>query len=137
MMQDFVKTYGNRPATTEDFKAMVKKHMAAAMDTSGNHKMDWFFDEYVYGTALPSYRLDYSFDQAGDLNIKVTQSGVDDRFAMLVPLYLELANGRIVRLGLAPMSGNRTVEQKVPLRGLTERPKRAMLNYFNDVLCNP
>jgi len=137
MMQDFVKTYANRPATTEDFKAMVEKHMTAAMDISGNHKMDWFFDEYVYGTALPSYSLDYSFDQAGDLNIKVTQSGVDDKFAMLVPLYLELANGRIVRLGLAPMSGNRTVEQKVPLRGLTERPKRAMLNYFNDVLCNP
>ena len=25
------------------------------MDFDGNHKMDWFFNEYVYGTQLPSY----------------------------------------------------------------------------------
>jgi hypothetical protein len=137
MMQDFVKTYANRPATTEDFKAMVEKHMIPGMALSGNHNMDWFFDEYVYGTALPSYKLDYSFDQSGDMNMKLTQSGVDDKFAMLVPIYLELSDGRIVRLGLAPITGNRTIEQKVPLSGMKERPKRAMLNYFNDVLCAP
>ena len=27
MMQDFVKTYSGRDATTEDFQAMVEKHM--------------------------------------------------------------------------------------------------------------
>jgi hypothetical protein len=138
MMQDFVKTYTNRPASTEDFKAVVEKHMTPGMDVSGNRTMDWFFNEYVYGTALPTYKLDYSFDQAGDqygLNIKITQSGVDDKFTMLVPLYLELANGHIARLGAAAITGNRTIEQKVPLAGLKEKPKRAMLNYFDDVLC--
>jgi len=54
-MQDFVKTYSGRAATTEDFKAMVEKHQTAEMKRVGNGKMDWFFDEYVYGTALPSY----------------------------------------------------------------------------------
>jgi aminopeptidase N len=140
MMHDFVKTYSNRPASTEDFKAMVEKHMTPGMDVNHNHTMDWFFDEYVYGTALPSYRLDYSFDQAGDqygLNLKITQSGVDEKFTMLVPLYLELGNGRIMRLGAAAITGNRTIERKVPLAGLKEKPKRAMLNYFNDVLCTP
>jgi aminopeptidase N len=140
MMQDFVKTYTDRPATTEAFKAMVEKHMTPGMDLSGNHTMDWYFDEYVYGTTLPSYKLDYSFDQAGDgysLNLKITQSGVDDKFAMLVPLYLELSQGRIIRLGTAALTGNRTIEQRVPLAGLKEKPKRAMLNYFDDVLCAP
>jgi len=87
MMQDFVKTYTNRPATTEDFKAVVEKHMTPAMDFSGNHTMDWYFNEYVYGTVLPTYKLDYSFDQAGDgytMNLKITQSGVDDNFTMPV-----------------------------------------------------
>ena len=59
--------------------------------------MDWFFDEYVYGTALPSYKFDYSFGKAasGDVtvSVKLTQSGVDQNFAMPVPIYLELANG--------------------------------------------
>jgi len=138
MMQDFVKTYANRPATTEDFKAMVEKHMTPGMDVSGNHRMDWYFDEYVYGTALPSYKLDYSFDPAGNgytLNMKITQSGVDDKFTMLVPVYLELSKDHIVRLGAASITGNRSVEQKVPLGGLKEKPRRAVLNYFNDVLC--
>ena len=138
MMQDFVKTYTNRPATTEDFKAMVEKHMTPAMDVSGNHTMDWYFDEYVYGTALPTYKLDYSIDQASNgylLSIKITQSGVDDKFAMLVPLYLELTKDHVTRLGAATIIGNSTVEQKIPLNGLKEKPKRAMLNYFNDVLC--
>jgi len=140
MMQDFVKTYANRPATTEDFKAMVEKHMTAGMDISGNHTMDWYFDEYVYGTALPSYKLDYSLDQAANgytLSLKITQSGVDDKFTMPVPVYLELSKDHIVRLGAASITGNRTIEQKIPLNGLKEKPKRAMLNYFNDVLCAP
>jgi len=140
MMQDFVKTYTNRPATTEDFKAMVEKHMTAGMDISGNHTMDWYFDEYVYGTALPGYKLDYSLDQAANgytLNLKLKQSGVDDKFTMPVPVYLELSKDHIVRLGAAAITGNRTIEEKIPLNGLKEKPKRAMLNYFDDVLCAP
>lgn len=31
--------------------------MTREMDLEGNHKLDWFFDEYVYGTALPTHKL--------------------------------------------------------------------------------
>ena len=54
-----------------------------------------------------------------------------------MPLYLELGKDHIVRLGAAFITGNRTIEQKIPLNGVKEKPKRAMLNYFNDVLCTP
>jgi len=47
LMQDFVKTYSGKAATTEDFKAMVERHMTAEMDLEGNRRMDWFFNEYV------------------------------------------------------------------------------------------
>ena len=138
MMQDFVKTYANKPATTEDFKAMVEKHMTGDMDLDGNHRMDWFFNEYVYGTALPSYQFQSSFDKDGNgdvvLVFKLTQSGVDDKFRMSVPIYLELADGRTVRLGRARVMGNTSVEQKVPLPGLKDTPRRAALNYNYDVL---
>lgn len=140
-MQDFVKTYSGNAATTEDFKAILEKHMTAEMDLEGNHKMDWFFNEYVYGTQLPSYKLDSSFETGADgnvvLNMKITQSNVDANFRMPVPLYLELADGKIYFLGRARMAGNTTVEQKVPLRGLKEKPRRAMLNYYDDVLASP
>lgn len=140
MMQDFVKTYSGKAATTEDFKAIVEKHMTPEMkQAAGNtNKMDWFFDEYVYGTALPSYKLDYSFDKSteGDvvLNFKLAQSNVDDHFRMIVPIYLELDDNRVMRLGRLSLNGNTVADQKVPLKGLKTPPKRAVLNYMADVL---
>jgi hypothetical protein len=140
-MQDFVKTYGGKSATTEDFKAMVEKHMTPEMDLEGNHRLDWFFNEYVYGTQLPTYKMDSSFDTNPDgdvvLSMKLTQSNVDDHFRMLVPLYLELADGKMFFLGRARLTGNNTVEQKVPLKGLKTKPRQALLNYYDDVLASP
>ncbi|HTR24625.1 MAG TPA: M1 family aminopeptidase [Terriglobales bacterium] len=137
-MHDFVQTYSGKAATTEDFKAMIEKHMTPEMDLDGNHRMDWFFNEYVYGTALPSYKFDYSFgkDASGDvtLDFKVTQAGVDNTFKMIVPLYLELADGRIVFLGRARLVGATSAGQQVPLKGLRDAPRRAVVNYNFDVL---
>jgi hypothetical protein len=138
-MQDFVKTYSNRAATTEDFKAMLEKHMTPEMDMDGNHRMDWFFNQYVYGTALPSYSLNYSFEDGTDgvvFNLKLAQNNVDEHFKMPVPIYLEMGDGRVFSLGRAGMVGNRTLEQKIPLKGLKEKPKRAIVNYYNDVLAS-
>ena len=138
MMHDFTKTYANRQASTEDFKAMVEKYMTKEMDVDKNHTMDWFFSEYVYGTEYPAYKFEHSFssDANGDtvLNFKVTQSGVSQNFVMLLPLYLDLGGGRVARLGSATLSGNNSVEGHVPLKGLKEKPKRAMLAYYDDVL---
>jgi len=139
-MQDFVKTYSGKAATTEDFKAMVEKHMTPEMDFEGNHRLDWFFNEYVYGTALPTYKIDSTFDKDanGDVvfSFKVTQSGVDDKFRMIVPIYLELADGRFLNLGRARLIGNSSVDQKVPLKGLKDAPKRGLVNYNDDVLAS-
>jgi hypothetical protein len=140
-MQDFVNTYRGKAATTEEFKAAVEKHMTPEMDLEGNHKMDWFFNEYVYGTQLPSYKLDSSFENAADgtvvMNLRLTQSGVDDKFHMLVPIYLELEEGKVAFLGRARMTGNNTISQQVPLKGLKTTPKRVLINYYDDVLASP
>ena len=68
------------------------------------------------------------------LNMKLVQSGVNPAFRMLVPVYLELANGQVTRLGTAQTVGNATVEQKVTLAGVKDKPKHAMIKYHNDVL---
>jgi Peptidase family M1 domain len=137
MMTEFVRSHVNQPASTEDFKAMVEKHMTPGMDLTGNHKMDWFFNEFVYGTTVPSYRLTYSFSPGANgmmLKFMATQANVTDAFAMPVPLYVELADGRIVHVGRIRMKGNVTMEKEIPLQGLKETPKRAILNYYGDVL---
>lgn len=140
MMQDFVKTYTGKIATTEDFKAMVEKHMTREMDIDGNQKMGWFFNEYVYGTQLPAYQMNATFEKNGDgdavLNVKMTQSNVDETFRMLVPIYLELANGNTRFLGRARLTGNSSFEQKIPLKGMKDMPRRAIINYYDDVLAS-
>src|SRR5215472_1764568 len=140
-MQDFVNTYRGKAATTEEFKAVVEKHMNRDMDIDGNQKMDWFFNEYVYGTQLPSYKFDHSFETATDgtitLNFTLAQSNVDDKFKMIVPVYLELDDGKVAFLGRARLVGNANTSPKVPLKGLKAKPRRAMIDYFDDVLASP
>lgn len=140
MMHQFTKTYANRPASTEDFKAALEKYMTPEMDIDQNHKMDWFFNEYVYGTEYPSYKFEHSFSTGPNgevvLNFKLTQSDVSKDFAMLVPIYLDMGKGRVVRLGSARMVGDNSVEQHIPLAGLKEKPKNALAAYYDDVLGN-
>lgn len=135
MMHDFVKTHFNQNASTESFKRVVEKHMTPAMDLDGNKRMDWFFNEWVYGTELPRYRLEYTLTAESDgkvlLKFTVAQSGVSERFKMLVPVYLDF-DGKWTRLGEATIIGNATTpEFKVKL---PQRPKRVALNAFHDVL---
>jgi Peptidase family M1 domain len=140
-MQDFVNTYRGKAATTEDFKAALEKHMTRDMDIDGNHKLDWFFNEYVYGTQIPSYKFDSGFEAAPDgtmiMSVNLSQSNVDGKFVMPVPVYLELDDGRVVFLGRIGMVGSTTYSQKIPLKGLKARPRRAMINYNDDILASP
>ena len=53
---------------------------------------------------------------------------------MLVPIYLELADGRITRLGSVAVVGASTVEHTVQLPKLPSPVKRALINYYYDVL---
>jgi hypothetical protein len=138
MMQDFVKTYGGRAASTEDFKAMVEKHMNRDMNLAGDGKMDWFFNEYVYGTALPTYSFTSSFEKDAQGNVvfsyNLQQTGVDSSFMMSVPVYFELADGRHVMLGHMAARGNQPITGKITLEGLKDAPQRALINYNNDIL---
>jgi len=139
MMQDFVKTYYNNNASTEAFKGVVEKHMIPQkMDLTGDKKMDWFFIQWVYGTEIPRYRLDYTLTSQEDgkclLTFKLTQSDVSQGFRMPVPIYLDFDGGKLVRLGDVKITGSTTTEEiKVPL---PQKPKRVLINANYDVLAS-
>ena len=136
-MHDFVDTYRDRSATTEDFKACMEKNMPPWMDIEHNHKLDWFFNAYVYGTELPSYTVTSTFEKNGDdtsVHIKLTQSGVSESFTMMVPLYIEFENKGVFPLGAATIKGSHDLEQTVNLGKLPSTPKRIIANYDYDLL---
>ncbi|HEX8160863.1 MAG TPA: carboxypeptidase regulatory-like domain-containing protein [Pyrinomonadaceae bacterium] len=131
MMQDFIKSHYNKDVSTEDFRAAVEKHMTKAMDLDGTGRMDWFFNEWVYGTEIPTYKFEYQID-GNTFSGRVTQSGVSDDFKMSVPVYLDFGGKGWVRLGAANITGNKTVD--ISNIQLPQPAKRAALAAYDDVL---
>jgi hypothetical protein len=134
MMRDFVASFANRAVSSEDFQAVVEKHMKPSMDLAGDRRMDWFFDEWLYGTDVPSYRLEYSLQpvENGDalLEGKLTQTGVSPSFRMPVPIFVE-HGGKNYRVGVLAMQGNSSNDFKA---SLSARPNKVLLNVNHDVL---
>ena len=134
MMQDFLARFANRAVSTEDFQTVVEKHMKPVMDLDRNHRMDWFFSEWLLTTEVPSYKLEYSLTpQPGGkvlMTGKLTQSGVSPNFKMLVPVFGEFPGhkDRIVVVGIA---GSTSGEFKVQLNSA---PKHIQLNINRDIL---
>ena len=131
MIKDFVQTHYNQNVSTEDFKQSVEKHITKEMDVDKNGKLDWFFDEWVYGTEMPEYRFEYQIGGDGSLAGRITQSNVSPKFVMLVPIYIDLGKGW-VKIGSVTLAGNTTYELKNIK--LPVPPKKAGICVFNDVL---
>jgi hypothetical protein len=133
LMHDYVRTYLHKNPSTEDFMQMVNKHIKPALDAEGNHRADWLFRDWIYGTDLPKYRFEYTLTPADSgktvLEGKLTQSDVSPNFLMMIPLYLDL-DGHWVRGGIIRVQGS-TAKVKVPL---PKAPKRISLNVNHDIL---
>lgn len=117
LMHDYCKTFENKPASTEDFKAIVEKHMASWMDLDRNHKMDWFFNQYVYGTGIPQYTFRYSVTPTADgktqMKATLERSGVPDTWKDVIPLYGH-AGDKTFRLGaIAATHPTETIEATI------------------------
>jgi aminopeptidase N len=135
MMHDFVESHRDVPASTESFKAIAEKHMTPQMDLQKNGRLDWFFDEWVYGTQVPRYQLKYEPQPASGgggakMRLEITQSEVDPNFAMFVPVFADFGSG-MMRVGQVLVVGNstRTVDFVFP-----SQPKKIELNAFKDIL---
>ena len=133
MMRDFCQTFHNKPASTEDFKAIVEKHMTRTMNLDGNGRMDWFFRQYVYGTGIPQYRFRYTVQDAGDgkwrIAVRVPQSGVPAGWKDVLTVYLH-GGGRVVRLGALRITQKETrLASTLPLK-----PDKLSVNYNEDLL---
>ncbi|HKZ53499.1 MAG TPA: M1 family aminopeptidase [Candidatus Acidoferrales bacterium] len=134
MMKDFTQTYFNQPASTEDFKAIVEKHMTPAMNLDGNGTMDWFFNSWVYGVGIPEYRLTYGVEPGPPegpfvLRGKLYQSNVPEDFRTIVPLFLHTDKG-YMRAGWLSVNGPETpFELTLPFK-----PTKVTISEWEDVL---
>ncbi len=134
MMHDFVDSHRDSAASTESFKAIADKHIPARIDIQKNGRLDWFFNEWVYGTDVPRYDFKYQIQPAEGSSVRVqveiTQSEVGPNFAMFVPVFADFGNG-MVRLNQVEMVGSST---RAVAFVLPTAPKKLALNYYKEIL---
>jgi len=134
MMHDFTESHRQIPASTESFKAIVEKHMTSKMDLQHNGRLDWFFREWVLGTHVPRYSFKYDVQPAEGgkfrVHMEITQSEVDNDFAMFVPIFGDFGNG-MVRLTQVGIIGNSTKQFTFVV---DRQPKKVALNYYKEIL---
>jgi len=134
MMHDFMDSHRDSPASTESFKAIAEKHMPKLLDLQRNGRLDWFFDEWVYGTQVPRYQFKPDVQPFGEgkfkLTAEITQSDVDEHFAMFVPVFADFGKG-MMRVGQVGMAGNSTRTVQIIM---DRQPKKVALNAYKDIL---
>jgi hypothetical protein len=127
MMRHWYLKYLGKFATTADFQAHVEQYVG--MD------MTWFFQQWVYGNDLPTYKFKYDLVRQADgtftANCKVTTKDVADDFKMYLPIEIVFDDDRRVYARILIDQP----EMQFPIEGIVERPDKLRLNPFESVLC--
>jgi aminopeptidase N len=125
MMRDFYATHRGGFASTAEFAALVERHFGIPMD--------WFFEQWVYGTAVPTYVFSWRTDSLPDgrrlLKLRVRQEDAPPGFVMPVPLMIEFDDGgrSFVRVTVrGPLTEGELI--------LPEEPRRLEFNPLESVL---
>jgi hypothetical protein len=96
--------YAYRALSTDDLQHEIESVMTPAMGIEGHRSMEWFFADWVRGTGIPHYRVEYSVKRSEKGFIvkgKLLQSAVANSFVAPVPIYSSNGGylGRIIAGG--------------------------------------
>jgi hypothetical protein len=127
-LKELLDQHRIKPLTTGSLQAILEKYTG--------EKMDWFFNQWIYNTGIPSFTFSYSTERNADGKYKVIchlkREDVDDKFEMLVPLTVAFNDDRYTRLQIWSQKPQEDIE--LPL--LPEKPKNIVFNTYGAVLCN-
>jgi Peptidase family M1 domain len=110
LLQTLVTKYAYRALSTDDLQHEVEAVMTPAMDLEGGRSMEWFFEEWVRGTGIPRYRVEFTAhhtEKGYQIRGKLLQTGVPRSFIASVPLYSSGA-GHSALLGTVLAAGPET-----------------------------
>lgn len=125
MLADYVNKFKGKRAATRDFIKVVEKHMG--------QNMDWFFEQWIFGTEVPTYIYSYNIAQTDDeywVDLKVGQENVSRGFKMYIPVGIEF-DGRGEEIQLLLMQES---EQTFRLGPYGSAPRKVIFNEFAGVL---
>jgi len=113
LLRGLAESHRDAALTTDDLQRAVEKAMLPSMDLEGGHSMAWFFDQFVRGTGIPRYKVDFTIQHAAKTDQFVVkgilhQTGVPENFLATVPLYTTSLGGRPALLGRVVTNGAET-----------------------------
>ncbi len=126
ILRDYVRRNSGRWATTADLEAAVERRVPA--------DWSWFFDQWVFGAEIPTYRWSHEVTGSGDqrrLRLTVEQSGVSPGFRMGVPVAIDFGGDRKGEVMVFVDEPLETFE--LPISG---KPKKVVFNAGDAVIAN-
>jgi hypothetical protein len=108
--------YAYRALSSDDLQREIEFVMTPAMGIEGRRSMDWFFADWIHGTGIPRYHIEYSTRRSEKGYVvkgKLLQSGVASSFVVPVPIYSSNGGylGRVIASGAeTPFHFNSTRE---------------------------
>jgi Peptidase family M1 domain len=134
LLRTLVTKYAQQALTTADLQQEVEKVMTKNMDLEGGRSMEWFFAQYVRGTNIPHYKVQFTSkrtEKGFQIRGKLLQSGVPESFIAPVPLYAATNLGRSVYLGTVTATGKET---SFSFTSTTE-PHKLLIDPHRTLLC--
>ncbi|MGA2193948.1 MAG: M1 family aminopeptidase [Bryobacteraceae bacterium] len=129
MLAEVLKRYDRRDLTTEEFRALAAQFLPAR---SEDPQLASFFEQWVYGTGIPSLKLSWAVKgKAPNVRLvgTVTQADVVEDFTALVPVEIQPAHGPAITRWVRTSSD--PVTFTVPLN---QAPAKVVLDPHNAVL---
>lgn len=126
MLRDYYRTFRGGAASTLDFRAILERHAGVPMG--------WFFDQWVHGTHIPTYRVAWRSEPADGgrfrVHLTVRQEHVPADFRMPVLVAVDLGSGRTARFRVEVQGG----QAQYPSPLLPGEPRGLTFNEFQSVL---
>jgi hypothetical protein len=130
LMSDFVKRYKDSTASTEQFFAIANERVKSTplAQKYGYNDLNWFVQQWVTQTYLPSYELEYYIEtDSGSVILKgeLSQTGLpeSENWFMPLPLVLHFRGGKIARATVAAHGPHTPLNIKLP-----ESPEKVELD---------
>ena len=129
--------YAFKEATTKDLEKVFEEYLPASLRYDGNRSLDWFFDGWVDGTAIPSLSIkDVKINKQGtrwSANFTILQQDAPDELVTSIPIYAVLGENRRVFAGRVFADGNVTKTRLAVPAGT----RKLLLDPLNTILRRP
>ncbi len=122
MMEDFVKQYTNKAASTENFQQAANTHFVNTPIAKqfGLKDLNWFFRQWVFEAKLPSYKMEYRIQSAEGgkaiLSGTIFQENAGQNWFMPLPVVLKFPNDQKANIVLYANGPQTTFELPLPMK---------------------